>query len=171
MSLTVTFSRSRMPRSISWRLPGSSCPASRTTLRSSSVDRLSDERWRGSMPNRRNKPLLIAPVSQTTGLSGAISSKIRRLEGKAISSGRRAANVFGVISPKIRMIIVRAVVAITTPASPQSSTATTVAIEAARILTTLLPTRIVPSKRSGVLSKRCARCAPLCPSRPRWRSL
>ncbi|MNY33467.1 hypothetical protein D3C86_1677470 [compost metagenome] len=73
----------------------------------------------------------------------------------------------GVISPKIRMTMVSSTVEMAMPASPHRSTAITVAIEAARMLTTLLPTRMVPSRRSGRSSRSLARRAPLCPSRTR----
>ena len=67
MSLTDTVSRSSTPSSMFCRLSGRAWPDSRTTLRSSSVVRLSLLRLLGSMPNRRSNRLLMALSATTSG--------------------------------------------------------------------------------------------------------
>ena len=74
--------------------------------------------------------------------------------GRATFSGFLAANVLGVVSAKTRMTKVRVSEAKTIESSPQSLMAKMVAILEAKILTKLLPSRIVPIKWSVSLSKR-----------------
>tara|TARA_Y100000310_G_scaffold131339_1_gene130566 strand:+ start:882 stop:1289 length:408 start_codon:yes stop_codon:yes gene_type:complete len=71
------------------------------------------------------------------------------------------ANVFGVISPKTRMKKVITPVAIPTPADPNKSVKATVAIEAAPILTRLLPIRIVMINLCGFCFILCSVSDPL----------
>jgi len=66
--------------------------------------------------------------------------------GKAILSGFFAANVFGVVSAKIKITSVKANDAKITDPSPQSFSARIVAILAASMLTKLFPSRIAPIK-------------------------
>ena len=66
--------------------------------------------------------------------------------GRAIFSGFLAANVLGVVSAKTRITKVSVSEAKTIESSPQSLMAKIVAILEAKILTKLLPNKIVPIK-------------------------
>ena len=103
---------------------------------------------------------LLIGVAPLTGLFTLVTS----VAGFAIRSGCRAAKVFGVTSAKIRMTRVRTPVAMATPASPNTRTASTVAMAEARILTKLLPIRISPISRSGRSNSERIRAAAFEPS-------
>jgi hypothetical protein len=79
--------------------------------------------------------------------------------GRATFSGFLAAKVFGVVSAKTKIIKVNANDANMTDPSPQSLIASIVAILAAKILTRLLPNKIVPIKWSKFSNKRSVRLA------------
>ena len=81
----------------------------------------------------------------------------------AIDSLFSFASVFGRISPKISTRMVITVVAIAAPEAPKTAVAITVAIDALAMLTTLLPTRMVESRRSKSSTTASARFAFLFP--------
>ena len=69
-------------------------------------------------------------------------------EKEAKLSGDSFARLFGVISPKMRTVIVMTAVETVAPPEPMSSTNQTVAMEESPILTMLFPTRMVESSVS-----------------------
>ena len=68
---------------------------------------------------------------------------------KARRSGWLAAHVLGATSAKIKIMKVSKPAAIAMPSSPYKRKAMIVAMEEAKILRKLLPSRIKPIKRSG----------------------
>ena len=62
--------------------------------------------------------MVMALIDHTSGMASFISGSRIILAGKATFSGWIAAMVFGVISAKMRMTIVKRIVAIAIPASP-----------------------------------------------------
>ena len=84
-------------------------------------------------------------------------------------SGFTAAKVLGVTSAKISTTMVRIAVEMAGPlTSPKKWMAMMVAMEAARLLTKLLPIRMTPISRSGRASRRITRLALRCPLLAWW---
>jgi hypothetical protein len=86
----------------------------------------------------------MSAINQTSGLKSLISALIIIEAGRATFSGFFAANVFGVVSAKTKITKVNASDANTIESSPQSLIVRIVAILEAKMLTKLLPSRIVP---------------------------
>ena len=83
-------------------------------------------------------------IVQTKGLNSLIKNLIIIEAGRAIFSGFLAAKVLGVVSANTKMTKVSVNDARTMESSPQSLIAKIVAILEAKILTKLLPSRMVP---------------------------
>ena len=99
-----------------------------------------------------------------TGVKSRVNRSRGRQDDSSTFSGNSLAKLLGEISPKIKITTVVTIVATVTPLEPRSWMKTTVAMEAAAMLTILLPTRIVDrteSKSSNSFRHSLARSSPL----------
>ena len=133
-------------RSTCSMLPPSSPSSARARTSASVTDRSAGRLTPNSF---RTRPLR-ARNTTATGSSTLVTTMRIGATAMPYRSGYRAANVFGVISPATSTIAVMPNVATMGPTdSLIRSTASTVAMEVARMLTKLLATRMVPIVRSG----------------------
>ena len=99
-----------------------------------------------------------------TGVKSRVNRSRGRQDDSSTFSGNSLAKLLGEISPKIKITTVVTMVDTVTPLEPISWMKTTVAMEAAAMLTILLPTRIVDrteSKSSNSFRHSLARSSPL----------
>ena len=98
-----------------------------------------------------------------SGVRSTISTRRDGVTARATASAFCLARLLGEISPKISTTTVMTTVERVTPASPTNRTNSTVAMDAAAILTMLLPMRMVESSTSYCSDRRRAAAARLLP--------
>src|SRR5690606_4299195 len=121
-------------------------------------------------PTRRAARLASPSNNAATGPRTTVSPLIRGAMRSASESAKRAANDFGMISPKVMTVTVMKAVAMPAPGGPHTRMAMTVASADAEMLTTLFPIKMVAINLFG-FSRRSdsiwARASPLSASERR----
>lgn len=132
-----------------------------TASRARTSSSLTATSWRRCRPRARSSRSAPAPSTRLTGDSSQTAASTRRCTRRAMVSGACAASALGVISPKrsrTRVVPrVAARMAVRSSATHCSTMAVATAVTA--VLTRLLPTRSVVSRREGDSSRRPMRRA------------